>query len=120
MMPLRHVFVCSCCRVNALQICPHRYCSQLEVLHILVMIRKGVSAAISTGPVCAARCGRVMNVTIARDLQGKPRGFAHVEFSNELEAQNALSLSGAAHFSSCPIMFPLLPLHICKILHVWF
>ena len=41
-----------------------------------------------------ARCGRVMNVTIARDLQGKPKGFAHVEFSNELEAQNALSLSG--------------------------
>ncbi len=35
-----------------------------------------------------------MNVTIARDLQGKPKGFAHVEFSNELEAQNALSLSG--------------------------
>ena len=35
-----------------------------------------------------------MNVTIARDLQGKPRGFAHVEFSNELESQNALSLSG--------------------------
>ncbi len=43
---------------------------------------------------CYARCGRVMNVTIARDLQGKPIGYAHVEFSNELEAQNALSLSG--------------------------
>ncbi|CAL8464716.1 g4251 [Coccomyxa elongata] len=40
-------------------------------------------------------CGMVMNVTIARDLQGNPRGFAHVEFSNELEAQNALSLSGS-------------------------
>jgi RNA recognition motif-containing protein len=35
-----------------------------------------------------------MNVTIARDFNGWPRGFAHVEFSNELEAQNALSLSG--------------------------
>ena len=33
-------------------------------------------------------------MTIARDLQGNPRGFAHVEFSNGLEAQNALSLSG--------------------------
>lgn len=38
-----------------------------------------------------------MNVTIARDLQGKPRGFAHVEFSNELESQNALSLHGELH-----------------------
>lgn len=46
---------------------------------------------------CGARCGRVMNVTVARDLQGKPKGFAHVEFSNELEAQNALSLSGKRH-----------------------
>lgn len=36
----------------------------------------------------------MINVTIARDLQGLPRGFAHVEFSNELEAQNALLLSG--------------------------
>ena len=36
----------------------------------------------------------MINVIIARDLQGLPRGFAHVEFSNELEAQNALLLSG--------------------------
>ena len=40
--------------------------------------------------------GESLNVTIARDLQGKPRGFAHVEFSNELESQNALSLHGEA------------------------
>lgn len=58
-------------------------------------------------PLCYARCGRVINVTIARDLQGKSIGYAHVEFSNELEAQNALSLSGTltcrlpARLTSC-------------------
>ncbi len=52
----------------------------------------------------------VMNVTIARDLQGNPRGFAHVEFSNELEAQNALSLSGGWFSTSyflCDVTFQL-------------
>ena len=46
-----------------------------------------------------SRCGLVTNVTIARDMQGVPRGFCHVEFSNELEAQIALSLSGRASAS---------------------
>ena len=36
----------------------------------------------------------MMEVSIARDMQGLPRGFCHVLFSNELEAQVALSLSG--------------------------
>lgn len=40
------------------------------------------------------------NVTIARDMQGLPRGFAHVEFSYEVEAQNALSLSGEQYLQS--------------------
>lgn len=56
----------------------------------------------SQAAVLLCRCGRVMNVTIARDLQGNPRGFAHVEFSNELEAQNALSLSGGWFSMSTP------------------
>ena len=85
---------------------------------IVVKIRVGPVSSNIIKCMSVDRCGRVMNVTIARDLQGKPRGFAHVEFSNELEAQNALSLSGAAHHVSVRVFLSLHP-HVCRQVHVW-
>lgn len=39
-------------------------------------------------------CGKITNVRIAMNEDGKPRGFAHIEFENEDSVQSALKLSG--------------------------
>jgi RNA recognition motif-containing protein len=36
----------------------------------------------------------VREVRIAKDEEGKSRGFAHIEFGSESDAQNALKLNG--------------------------
>ncbi len=61
---------------------------------LCLMINGGRVDVLKHGVMLYGRCGRVINVTIGRDMQGMSRGFAHVEFSNELEAHNALLLSG--------------------------
>lgn len=39
-------------------------------------------------------CGKVLNVRIATEAGGKPRGFAHVEFESEEAVDKAMKLSG--------------------------
>lgn len=39
-------------------------------------------------------CGEVLEVRIAKDEEGKSRGFAHIEFASPDDAQKALSLNG--------------------------
>jgi nucleolin len=40
------------------------------------------------------QCGKIANVRIAMGEDGRPRGFAHIEFDNEDAVQSALKLSG--------------------------
>lgn len=40
------------------------------------------------------KCGKIVNVRIAMGEDGRPRGFAHIEFDNEDAVKSALELSG--------------------------
>jgi nucleolin len=40
------------------------------------------------------QCGNVVSVRIAMNEEGRPKGFAHVEFSSPDEAKQAMSMNG--------------------------
>jgi nucleolin len=41
-----------------------------------------------------ASCGKVIEIRIPLNEEGKPRGFAHIEFENEEACKKAIALSG--------------------------